>query len=132
VVRTPVRDMLEQARLHLDRLSPADAHGAQRTGALLVDVRTEAQRRDGGEVPDATVVPLNVLEWRLDPDEPLSLAPAGDFGRQVILLCQEGFCSSLAADRLRRLGYARATDVTGGFVAWTRDGLPVSVPHEHR
>lgn len=126
--RVPVRVALAAARSRLQRLTPHDAAAAQAAGALLVDVRTGEQRDRDGAVPGALTIPLNVLEWRLDPDEPAALAEAGNFGRQVVVLCQEGFCSSLAAARLLDLGYERATDVIGGFTAWRDAGLPIDPP----
>lgn len=128
MARAPIRKTVTAARARLRRLTPAAAHAAQASGALVVDVRTYEQRAVDGTVPGAVVVPLNVLEWRFDPDEPVTLAAAGDFDRQLVVLCQEGHCSSLAAARLQDLGYARATDVIGGFVAWRDDGLPVDRP----
>lgn len=130
MARLTIREQLATARCRLVRLSPVAAGEAQRAGALLIDVRTERQRRDGGVIPGAVVVPLNVLEWRLDPDEPTCLPQAGDFDRPVIVLCQEGYCSTLAAVRLRELGYTYATDVEGGFVAWTRDRGAVTAGQE--
>lgn len=125
--RTPIGEMLAQARDRLVRLTPAEAHAALLAGALLVDVRTTEQRAASGEVPGAVAISLNHLEWRLDPDEPARLPRAGDLDGLVVLLCEEGYCSSLAAERLQRLGYHRATDVIGGFVAWRAGGLPVAV-----
>lgn len=128
MARVPVRTALMAARSRLRRLTPRDAAAAQAAGALLVDVRTGDQRARDGAVPGALTIALNVLEWRLDPDESTSLPEAGDFTRQVVVLCQEGYCSSLAAARLVDLGYERATDVVGGFVAWRGAGLPIDPP----
>lgn len=125
--RTSISRMLAEARSRLTRLAPEDAHAAQREGALLIDVRTVEQRSQGGDVPGSVPISLNHLEWRLDPDEPGRLPYAGDLDRLVIVLCEEGYCSSLAAIRLQDLGYRRATDVAGGFVAWRRSGLPVGL-----
>ncbi|MEX0868318.1 MAG: rhodanese-like domain-containing protein [Nitriliruptoraceae bacterium] len=124
--RITIAAVLAAARGRLVRLSPIAARDAHRAGAILLDVRTDEQRRIGGDIPGAIQVSLNVLEWRLDPDAPLCFPQAGEFDRQVIVLCQDGYCSSLAADRLRQLGYAFATDVDGGFVAWLDDGCPVA------
>lgn len=123
--RTPLSEILADARRRLARLTPGQARAAQHDGALLVDVRTAAQRARGGAVPGAALVSLNVLEWRLDPDEPTCLPEAGDLDQVVVLICEEGYCSSLAAARLQDLGYHRATDIDGGFVAWERSGLPI-------
>lgn len=126
--RLPISDTLAATRTRFRRLSVAGAHAAQDAGALLIDVRTGEQRTADGTVPGALIVALNVLEWRFDPTEPITVAAAGDFDRQIVVLCQEGYCSSLAAGRLLDLGYARATDVIGGFIAWRDYGLPVEPP----
>lgn len=124
--RTTINDLLEAARRRLDRVSPRQALEAMQADAVLVDIRSDLQRERDGAIPGAVVHPRNVLEWRVDPasghsDPQLS----GDFDRRLILLCDEGYASSLAAATLRDLGFARATDVAGGFQAWRGDGLPV-------
>jgi rhodanese-related sulfurtransferase len=116
--------LLREARATLVRLEPPVAARAMRDGALLVDIRPERQRREEGEVPGALVVERNVLEWRLDPTSPDRLPHLADARQVVIVLCSEGYASSLAAATLRRLGLVHATDVTGGFQAWRRCGLP--------
>jgi rhodanese-related sulfurtransferase len=95
-------------------------------GALLVDIRPEAQRRAEGEVPGAVLVERNVLEWRMDPTSPSSLPEILGPAQVIVVLCSEGYASSLAAATLRQLGLERATDVIGGFQAWRRAGLPVT------
>ena len=127
-----MRDALAAARARLPRLTAVDAHRAQLDGALLIDVRTAEQRTADGLLPGAVVLALNVLEWRLDPDEPRSIPEAGQYDRQVVVICDEGYCSSLAAARLLDLGYHRATDVVDGFGAWRRSGLPVTLAHPVR
>jgi rhodanese-related sulfurtransferase len=92
------------------------------SGAVLVDIRPAAQRAAEGEVPGAFVVERNVLEWRLDPSSEAAL-PVAAYDLDVIILCQEGFTSSLAAESLLDLGLTRATDVDGGFQAWRDAGL---------
>jgi rhodanese-related sulfurtransferase len=126
--RITVDELLAEARRDLERLEPATAADAIADGALLVDIRSERQRDHDGLVPGAVFVPRNVLEWRCDPacssrDERLT-----DLDRWLILMCNEGYQSSLAAATLRRLGFARATDLAGGFQAWRDAGLPVSEP----
>jgi rhodanese-related sulfurtransferase len=126
--RITVDELLAEARRDLERLEPAIAADAIADGALLVDIRCERQRDHDGLVPGAVFVPRNVLEWRCDPacssrDERLT-----DLDRWLILMCNEGYQSSLAAATLRRLGFARATDLAGGFQAWRDAGLPVSEP----
>ena len=95
-----------------------------RAGALLVDIRSQAQRAEQGLVPGALHVERNVLEWRFDPRSPARLPQAG-YGLRVIVMCVEGYTSSLAAASLQDLGVAGATDLAGGFRAWQRAGLPV-------
>jgi rhodanese-related sulfurtransferase len=94
---------------------------------VLVDIRPDAQRGHEGEVPGALIIERNVLEWRLDPTSDARLAVARGYDVQFIVLCSEGYTSSLAAAALQELGLWRATDVIGGFQAWREIGLP-SVP----
>ncbi len=93
-------------------------------GALVVDIRPIEQRQRDGDLPGAVVVDRNVLEWRLDPTSPHRIPEAGDPLRRVIVVCNEGYASSLAADTLRRLGLERATDLAGGFQAWRAAAAP--------
>ena len=122
-----VDDLLDDSRSRLERLSARAAYQEVLFGrAVLVDIRPQEQRQREGEVhPDLTpvVIDRNVLEWRLDPRHPSSL-PIADLGLRVILICQEGYASSLAADVLLRLGIHRSTDIIGGFAAWRAAGLP--------
>lgn len=123
-----VDQMLIAARSRLRRLSPAQACRAVTAGALLVDIRPGWQRAEEGEVPGALLVERNHLEWRFDPECSARLPQATGYDVQVIVLCSEGYTSSLAADSLRSLGLDRATDVIGGFRAWHAEGLPTTVP----
>ncbi|MCW2600764.1 MAG: sulfurtransferase [Frankiales bacterium] len=118
-----VDDLLWEARRQLDRLSPQQTLAAQRLGALLVDIRPHAQRVLEGEIPGALVVERNVLEWRLDPQS-TARVPESSYDAWVVVLCSEGYTSSLAAASLQVLGISRATDLEGGFVAWREAGLP--------
>lgn len=118
---------LRQARAELDRLTPSDALTRQRDGALIVDIRPEANRREEGTIPDAIVVERIVFEWRLDPTSEHRL-PLLDADSEVIVVCNEGYASSLAARDAKRLGLRRATDIDGGFRAWAAAGLPVVDP----
>lgn len=97
-----------------------------RAGALLVDIRPAAQRAEEGQVPGALVIERNVLEWRLDPASDARLPEAGSYDLRVIVMCSEGYASSLAAASLQDLGLSAATDLAGGFRAWARAGLPVA------
>ena len=122
----PVGEILAHARGRLKRLGPEQAYDAMRAGALLVDIRPQAQRAAEGELPGALVVERNVLEWRLDPASDARLPDAGDYRRPVIVVCSEGYASSLAAASLQDLGLVNATDIAGGFRAWAGSGLPVT------
>lgn len=123
-----IDQMLAQARSRLQRLTPAQAHDAVAAGALLVDIRPGWQRAAEGAVPGALLVERNHLEWRFDPACDARLPQATGYDVQVIVLCSEGYTSSLAADSLRTLGLHRATDVIGGFQAWSARSLPVRAP----
>ena len=121
-----VDDLLAEARAGLPhRPSPAEAFAAQARGALLVDIRGDDQRRAGGLIPGAVVLARNVLEWRCDPASPWRDASIRDGEQVIIVVCQEGFQSSLAAVVLQQLGLRHATDLDGGFAAWREAGLPV-------
>ena len=124
--RRTIEDLLADARARLDRLGPEEALAAQRAGATLVDVRSELQRARDGVIPGARFHPRNVLEWRVDPasghgDPELDRGP----DHHLVVVCNEGYQSSLAAATLQDLGFTRATDLAGGFQAWRDAGLPV-------
>ena len=121
-----VDQLLDQARSRLRRLDPEQAAAVLEGGGLLVDIRPAAQRQEEGEVPGALIVERNVLEWRLDPASPHRLAAVRGYDQPIVILCSEGYTSSLAAAVLQDLGLHRATDLVGGFKAWARAGLPVS------
>jgi len=125
--RKKIDDLLQEAREHLDRVDPAQAREAvEREGAVLVDIRSDNQRAQDGLIPGAVHHPRNVLEWRLDPDsEQPDPELSADLDRRVILVCNEGYASSLAAAVAQELGYENATDLVGGFQAWRAAGLPV-------
>jgi rhodanese-related sulfurtransferase len=110
--------LLAEARAHLVRVTAPELAGVMARGGLVVDIRPVEQRQRDGDLPGAVVIDRNVLEWRLDPTSPHRLTNAGDADRVVVVVCNEGFSSSLAAATLRRLGLARATDLVGGFQAW--------------
>jgi rhodanese-related sulfurtransferase len=120
-----IEELLDEARSSLERLSPAEAHAAAQAGAVLVDIRDPAQAALDGSIPGAVAVPRNVLEWRCAPDSAWRDERLSDPAGLVIVICDEGYQSSLAAATLKRLGLARATDVEGGFQAWRAAGLPV-------
>ena len=120
-----VEELLEEARARLRRLSPADAADALAAGALVVDTRPAAQREREGEMPGALVIERNVLEWRLDPASPDRVPDVTGYDQVVVVVCSEGYSSSLAAAALQDMGFRNATDVAGGFRAWKAAGLPV-------
>ena len=123
-----VEEHLAAVRARLDRLTPHQAAEAARAGALLVDIRYAALRDRDGTVPGAVVVERNELEWRLDPASAHRVREATGHDLHVVVLCNEGYASSLAAASLHDLGLLRATDVDGGFQAWRAAGLPVTPP----
>jgi rhodanese-related sulfurtransferase len=123
-VRT-IDDLLEAARRRLTRLDPRQASEAMRDGALLIDIRSESQRAEDGVVPGSLFVARNVLEWRCDPTSEHRDPRIDGRDRQLIVMCNEGYQSSLAAATLHELGLTRTTDLDGGFQAWRAAGLPV-------
>ena len=120
-----IEEILAAARRRLTRLDPADAHAAMRTGAMLVDIRSAAQRMAQGLVPGGLHIERTVLEWRLDPRSDARIPQATGYDMQVIVMCAEGYSSSLAAASLHDLGLHRATDMVGGFLAWAQAELPI-------
>jgi len=121
-----VDTLVEASREHLQRVSPHDLAGEVAAGAVVVDIRPIENRQAEGEMPGAVVIDRNVLEWRLDPTSDHRLPFASDEAR-VILFCNDGYASSLAAATLQKLGVPRATDLDGGYRAWRRlgaTGLP--------
>lgn len=125
--RTTLADLLAEARSRLDRLDPEAALAAQFEGALLIDTRSNDERARDGVIPGALHIPRSVLEWRLDPDaDPAFHNPHVEGLHQwIVLVCAHGESTSLAAATLQELGFARATDLVGGFAAWQDAGLPV-------
>jgi rhodanese-related sulfurtransferase len=125
MARKTIDQLLSEARERIDRVSPEEAAAEITGGALLVDIRSESQRAADGVVPGAVYHPRNVLEWRLDPESGYDDPAVGGVERRVIVMCNEGYASSLAADTLRQMGFADAADLDGGFQAWRGAGLPV-------
>jgi rhodanese-related sulfurtransferase len=121
-----IDDLLAEARTRIVRVAPHEAAARVAAGAYLVDIRPAAQRQREGEVPGSLIVERNVLEWRFDPASEARLPEATGYDVDVIILCSEGYTSSLAADALVSLGLHRATDVIGGFLAWAAAGLPTT------
>ncbi|MEV7724738.1 rhodanese-like domain-containing protein [Streptomyces sp. NPDC087917] len=123
-----IDELLERIRAGYARIEPQAAYEASRAGALLVDIRYQALRERDGLIPGAVVVERNELEWRLDPLGSHRLPEATGHDLRVVVICNEGYASSLAAASLHALGLRRATDLTGGFQAWKSAGLPVTPP----
>ncbi|MGN7200472.1 rhodanese-like domain-containing protein [Arthrobacter sp. SAFR-044] len=113
-----IEQLLIESRAGLQRVQPADLEQEMSAGALVVDTRPVEQRERDGDLPGAVVIDRNVLEWRLDPSSPHRLPIANDPARRIVVVCNEGYSSSLAAHTLQRLGLSRATDLIGGFQAW--------------
>ncbi len=120
-----VDELLEAARASLERVSPAGARQAAAEGALVVDIRPLELRVRDGVIPGAVAVGRNVLEWRLDPVGAHRIPEVTSYEQVVVVVCDEGYASSLAAASLQQLGLQRATDLIGGFRAWRAAGLPV-------
>jgi rhodanese-related sulfurtransferase len=116
--------LLDEERQLLRRLQPAEALAAAATGGLIIDTRSHEQRLAGGVVPGAMRIHRNVLEWRVDPSSAYRDPRVAACDGPLIVMCQQGYSSSLAAATLQRLGVSQATDMVGGFEAWVAAGLP--------
>lgn len=121
-----IDEMLAAARARLHRLEPPQAAAAAAEGALLVDTRPAAQRAEYGEIPGALLIERNHLEWRLDPTSDARIPEATSHDLPIVVICQAGYSSSLAAASLQDIGLQHATDLVGGFEAWAAAGLPVA------
>ncbi|MDH6283679.1 rhodanese-related sulfurtransferase [Rhodococcus sp. LBL1] len=118
-----IDEMLEDARAGLDRMYVFELSEAVRRGAIFVDIRPQAQRALEGTLPGALAIERNVLEWRLDPTSSAHLALAVDHDVEWVIVCSEGYTSSLAAASLRQLGLNNVTDLVGGYKAIKSAGL---------
>jgi rhodanese-related sulfurtransferase len=112
-------DLVARARQRIQRTEPDELAGVMAAGGLVVDIRPAAQRAEEGELPGALVVERNVLEWRLDPDGHHRLPEVTDLDRPVVVVCSEGYASSLAAESLADLGYHAVSDLVGGYRCWS-------------
>ena len=130
--RTTIDDLLAAARGRLRRLSAPETYEAMGDGAVLVDIRSQDQRRAQGVIPGSLWFPRNVLEWRIDPASGVGHPATSDPETHVVLMCFEGYQSSLAAVALHEIGFDRATDAIGGFAAWREAGLPIEPFDETR
>lgn len=116
--RHSIEQVLAEARSKLDRVNSADLASERAGGALIIDIRPAEQRSCDGPLPGAVVIDRNVLEWRLDPSCEHHIAQATDYDTRIVIVCNEGYQSSLAAAQLQVIGLHRATDLIGGFQAW--------------
>jgi len=124
--RDGVEALLERARSGVRRLDPHETRAAVAAGALLIDTRTDRQRAVQGDLPGAIVIDRTVLEWRLDPASANRIPEATGADRRIVVVCRQGYSSSLAAASLRAIGLHRATDLAGGVEAWLAAGLPTT------
>lgn len=122
-----IDELLDRVREDYERVGPDEAAAAAAEGALLVDIRYAALREKDGLIPGALIIERNELEWRLDPQGSHRAPQAVSHDLRVVVICNEGYASSLAVASLRQLGLHRATDLTGGFQAWRAAGLPVTL-----
>jgi rhodanese-related sulfurtransferase len=120
--------LLQRARERIERVEPQDLQGVLDDGGIIVDIRPADVRHQNGAVPGAIVVERNVLEWRFDPHSPNRLPEVRDHDQRVIVVCSEGYASSLAAASLVDLGFGRAGDLAGGYRAWTEWSVHSTVP----
>jgi len=118
VMRRSIDDILAEAQAQLDRVDPTSLDAELAGGAIVIDIRPVEQRTRDGSMPAAIVIDRNVLEWRLDPACQHHIPEMRDYDTRIVIVCNEGYQSSLAAAQLRSLGLTRATDLRGGFQAW--------------
>jgi len=132
-LRRSVAEVLAEVRRGLRRVGPVQAAAQVAAGALLIDIRPVENRVAEGEIPGAWIVDANVLQWRLDPQSPDRLDGVDDsfYDRILIVVCNEGYASSLAAAGLQYLGLQGATDLDGGYRAWVAAGLPTVTHPAH-
>lgn len=125
--RQSIDEVLSDARSSFQRVDPAGAAALVAAGGMLVDIRPVGLRQSDGEIPEGVIVDRNQLEWRLDPSSPhrLTVIDESTYQRPIVVVCEEGFASSLAAASLRRLGLDGVTDLVGGFQAWVAARGPV-------
>ncbi|GAB7036442.1 rhodanese-like domain-containing protein [Catenuloplanes niger JCM 9533] len=119
-------ELLARARHGMRRLAAREVPGAVAAGALLIDTRTDRQRARQGDLPGAIVIDRTVLEWRLDPASASRIPEATGYDVPIVVVCRQGYSSSLAAASLRAIGLHRATDLEGGVEAWITAGLPTA------
>lgn len=125
-----IDDVLFRARTRLQRVDVDDLAKELDSNTLVIDIRPIQQRREYGEIPGSIAIERNILEWRLDPASSARISATTDHDVRVVIVCQEGYASSLAAASLQDLGLHRATDLVGGVRAWREAGHPVSSPRD--
>ncbi len=126
--RITIDELLQQAREQIRRLTPQQAADAQSTGAIIVDTRDSADRAAEGIIPGSVLVTRNTLEWRADPSAGAPDPRLSNLETDLLIVCNDGYSSSLAADSLRQLGHPTAGDIVGGYRAWKAAGLPTTSP----
>lgn len=127
--RRSIDTVLAEARARLQRLAPDDAWAAsQCLAALIIDIRTPTDREREGVIPGSLHLPRTVLEWRVDPTSPRAHRAIGGLERLLVLVCNEGYSSTLAAVALHEIGFVDATDIIDGIRGWERAGLPLVAP----
>jgi rhodanese-related sulfurtransferase len=112
-------ELVAHARERISRVGPEQLGTVAAAGGLIIDIRPVGQRAEEGDLPGALVVERNVLEWRLDPSGDHRIPQVNGYDQPVVVVCSEGYASSLAADALRALGYTHAADLVGGYRAWS-------------
>jgi rhodanese-related sulfurtransferase len=132
VERRTLADLLAEAEARISRHSPAEAWSAMESGALLIDIRSDSNRFRDGIVPGSIHIPRTVLEWRTAPESEFRNPHLGDVDQQLIVLCDHGCSSILAAAVLNGFGFVRVGDVIGGFSDWRDAGLPVGTARRRR
>lgn len=113
-----IDDILAEARARLDRVAPDALERERLNGAVIIDIRPVEQRTRDGVLPGAVVIDRNVLEWRLDPSCDHHIPDIAGHDTRIVIVCNEGYSSSLAAALLRDIGLQHATDLIGGYQAW--------------
>ena len=132
IKRRALDELLADALRRIVRYTPAEAHSAALSGAVLIDIRSESDRERDGVVPGSIHIPRTVFEWRTDPESPWRNPYLGDVHQQIILLCDQGYSTILAADTLVELGFTRAGDIIGGYADWREAGLPTTTSPPRR
>jgi rhodanese-related sulfurtransferase len=130
--RRTLEQLLNEAQARIDRLLPHEAFAAVSRGAVMIDIRSAVERERDGIVPGSLHIPRTVLEWRLDPDSPWRNPSIGGLDQQIVLVCDDGCSSILAAATLADLGFTQVGDVVGGFAAWREAELPATQSTPYR